>query len=142
MLRPVEDEDLAINAKSGNDVWVLRLIAGLVDFAGMLNSLHNVALESSNIACLSIAANLASFLVVVVGVRRHGFWYLDVGDLEKVGTVVRGMGTEQEAVHAVVFALWFLDVGEPLNRESRPSQSGTGVERLEQTVQSPSLNNH
>lgn len=132
MLRSVKDEDFAVDAKSSNNVRVLRLITGLVDFSRMLNPLHDVALEGSNIACLSIASDLASFLVVVVGVRRHGFGYLDIGDLEEVGTVVRSVCSEQKTVHAIVFALGFLDVREPLNGKRGPSQGSPGAERLEQ----------
>jgi hypothetical protein len=116
MLCPIKDENSTINTKRSNDVWILRLIAGLVDFPGVLDSLYDVAFKGGNIACLSIASNLASFLVIVVGVRCYSFGYLDIGDLEKVGTIVRSMGSEQETVHAIVFAFWFLYVREPLNR--------------------------
>lgn len=115
MLCPIKDENSAINAKSSDDVWVLRLIASLVDLSGMLNSLYNIALEGSNVTCLSVASNLASFLVIVVRVRYYSFGYLDIGDLEKVGAAVRGVSSEQETVHAIVFALWLLDVRKPLD---------------------------
>jgi hypothetical protein len=114
----------------------LRLITGLVDFPRVLNSLYDVALEGGNIACLSIASNLASFLVVVVGIRRHSFGYLDIGNLKEVGTVVRSVCSEQKTVHAIVFALGFLDVREPLNGKRGPSQGSPGVERLEQQFKS------
>jgi hypothetical protein len=35
--------------------------------------------------------------------------------LEKVGAAVRGVSSEQETVHAIVFALWLLDVRKPLD---------------------------
>lgn len=139
MLRSVKDEDFAVDAKSSNNVRVLRLITCFVDFSRMLNPLYDVALEGGNIACLSISSNLASFLVVVVGVRRHGFGYLDIGDLKEVGTVVRSVCSEQKTVHAIVFALGFLDVREPLNGERGPGQGSPGAERLEQPSNRESL---
>lgn len=132
MLRSVEDENFAVDAKSSNNVRVLRLITGLVDFPRVLNPLYDVALERGNIASFSIASNLASFLVVVVGIRRHGFGYLDIGDLKEVGTVVGSVCSQQKTVHAIVFALGFLDVREPLNGERGPSQGRPGAEMLEQ----------
>lgn len=122
VLRPVKDENSTIDTKRGDDVWVLRLIASLVDFARMLNLLYDVALEGGNLACLSIASNLASFFIVVVRVRCHGFGNLDIGDLKEVGTIVGRVGSEQETVNAIVFALWLLDVREPLHSEGWPGQ--------------------
>lgn len=116
MLCPIKDENSAINAKGSDDIWVLRLIASLVDLSRVLDSLYDIAFKGSNVACLSVASNLASFLVIVVGVWHCSFGYLDIGDLEEVGAAVGGVSSEQKTVHAIVFALWLLDVRKPLDR--------------------------
>jgi hypothetical protein len=88
VLRSVEDENLAIHTKSGDDVGVLRLISSLVDFSGMLDLLNNLALDSSDITRLAVATNLTSLLIIVLGIGRHSLWNLNIGNLEKVGALV------------------------------------------------------
>ena len=88
MLRSIKDEDFAIDAKCRKDVGVLRLISSLVHFTRVLNSLNNVALDGSDITRLAIAADLASLLIIIVGVGRHCFGDLNIGDLKIVWTLI------------------------------------------------------
>lgn len=122
VLCPVKDENLAVDAERGDDVWILRLVPGLVDLSRVLNLVHNVALDGRHVARFAVAANLAALLVVVVRVRGHGLGDLDVGDLKVIWAVIRGMGAEKKAMGAKVLTLDILDVWEPLDGESRPGQ--------------------
>ena len=88
VLRPVKDEDLAVHTQSGKDVGVLRLIASLVHLSRVLDLLNNVALDGSDIARLAVAADLASFLIIVVGIGRHSLGDLNIGDLQIVGALI------------------------------------------------------
>lgn len=122
VLGAVKDEDLAIDTKRGDDIWVLRLIPSLVHLARVLNLLDNVALDGSNVAGISIAPNLASLLIVIGWVWRDSFGNLNIGNLQEICALVGRMRAKEQAVHAVVLALWFLDVGEPLDSQSWPRQ--------------------
>lgn len=125
VLCAVENEDLAVNAESGDDVGVLRLVTGLVDLSRMLNLLDDVALDGGNIGGLAIATNFPSLLVVVVRVRSPSLGDLDVSELNEVGALIGSVCAEQEAMDPVVLVFRFLDVGEPLNGECRPSERRT-----------------
>lgn len=116
MFCAVEDEDTAIHGKSRNNVWVLRLITCLVDLTRMLNLVDNVTLDGRHLARLAIPTDLAAILVVIVRVWRGCFGDLYIGDLKIIGTVVRGVRSQQQAVNSVVLALWFLDIRKPLDR--------------------------
>ncbi len=125
VLCAIKDENFAINAQRANNVRVLGLVARLVDFAWVLNLLHNVALDGRDVSRLAVSANFASILVVVIRVRRSSFWYLDIGNLQEIGAVIGSVRSQQQSVHAMVLALGLLHVGEPLYGESRPCQRGT-----------------
>lgn len=88
MLCTVKDEDLAVNAERGNNVGILRLVAGLVDLTRVFDLLYNVTLDGGSVSSLAVAANLTTILIVVVWVGRSGLGYLDIGDLHIVGAVV------------------------------------------------------
>lgn len=88
MLRSIKDEDFTIDAKRRKDVGVLRLISSLVHFTRVLNSLDNVALDGSDITRLAITANLASLLIIIVGVGCHCFGDLNIGNLEIVWALI------------------------------------------------------
>src|SRR6266699_1774088 len=47
VLRSVEDQDLAVDAQSGNDVRVLRLVPGLVDLLRMVDLLDDIEADGS-----------------------------------------------------------------------------------------------
>lgn len=66
MFCPVKNQDPAVNAKSGDDVWVLRLVSSLIDLSGMLNLVHNVALDRRDIPRLAVAANLSPLLIKII----------------------------------------------------------------------------
>jgi hypothetical protein len=121
VLRPVKDKDLAVHAECRENIRILGLVSSLVHFSRMLDLLDNIALDSRDITRLSVATDLTSFLIVVVGVGRHSLGNLYIGNLEIVGTFIRGMSAKQEAVNFVVLALGLLDIGEPLDCEGRPS---------------------
>lgn len=121
VLRSVKDKDLAVHAQCRENIRILGLVSSLVHFSRMLDLLNNIALDSRDIARLSVATDLASFLIVVVGVGRHSLGNLYIGNLKIVGAFIRGMSAKQEAVNFVVLALGLLDIGEPLDCEGRPS---------------------
>lgn len=80
VLCAVEDEHLAVDRQRGNDIRVLRLVASLVDLARMVDLLCDLELDSRS--CLAtMPANLSTFLVIVVGIGRYSFGYLDLGNL-------------------------------------------------------------
>lgn len=99
VLCSVEDEDLAIHTKSGDDVRVLRLISSLVNFSGVLDLLNNLTLDSSDITRLAVATNLASLLIIVLGIGGYSLWNLNIGNLKKVGALIRSVSAKQEAVN-------------------------------------------
>lgn len=86
VLCAVEYEDLAVDAKSRNDIGVLRLITRLVNLAGVVNLLHDVELDSGRLSIrrLGVTSDFPSLLVVVFGVRGHRLGDLDFGDLDVV----------------------------------------------------------
>ena len=127
MLRPVKDENLAVDAERGDDVRILGLVASFVHFAGMLNLVNNVTLDGGNVSRLAVASNLPAILIIVVRIRRHGLGDLHIGNLEVVGAVVRGVRAQQQAVGAEVLAFHIFDIWEPLHCESRPSQGFAGI---------------
>jgi hypothetical protein len=88
VLRSVEDKDLAIHTKSGDNVRILRLVSSLVDFSGVLNLLNDLALDSSDITRLTVATNLASLVIIVLGIGRYSLWNLNIGNLKKVGALI------------------------------------------------------
>lgn len=88
VLGSVEDKDFAIDTKSGDDVRILRLISSLINFSGVLDLLNNLALDSSDITRLTVATNLASLVIVVLGIGRYSLWNLNIGNLKKVGALV------------------------------------------------------
>lgn len=129
VFRSVKDQNLAINAEGSNDVGVLGLKASLVHLSRMLDLLDNVTLDGGNIARLSVATNLATLIVIVAGVRCHSLGNLDIGNLDEVGALIRSVSAEQKAVHSVVLALRFLDVGKPLNCQGWPGE-GSSIEMV------------
>lgn len=122
MLCTIKDQDFSINTKRGDNVWVLGLIACLVDFTRVFDLLDDLKLQSRRIASLAISANLATLLVVVGGVCARRLGYLDISNLEVVRAQVGSVSSKQQTVHLVVFVFGLFDVGEPLNCERRPSQ--------------------
>lgn len=122
MLCAIKDENLAIDTQSSNDIGVLRLIASLVNFSWMLNLVNDVAFESGDITRLAVAANLTPFFIIVCEFWRHSLGNLNMSNLEVIGAVIRRVSTEQKAMSSVVSILWFLDIGKPLDGQSRPSQ--------------------
>lgn len=127
VLGAVEDENLSIYTQGGNDVGILRLVPSLVDLTRVLNLLDNVALDGSDVTGVAIATNFASLLIVVGGIWGNRLGDLDISNLQKVGTLIRRMGSEQQSVHAIVFALGFLDIGEPLDSQCWPRQGRSRV---------------
>lgn len=120
VLGAVKHQDLAINSQRGNEVWVLGAVAGLVDLAIVVDLLDNVPLDCS-LLCLAVASNFASLLIVVARVYLDGLGDLNLGDLKIVRLAFGGVGTNQSSMDAAVLSLGFLDVGEPLDRQGRPS---------------------
>lgn len=97
VFRAIPDHHPSIRAHGSNDVWVLRLIPCLVDFTLVVDLLHNVELDLHRglLGATPISANLASFLVVIIGVGSGGVWKLHMGDLQIVLRIARGMRTNQ-----------------------------------------------
>lgn len=121
VLGPVVDEDPAVDAQGSDHVRVLGLVTGLVDLTGMVDLLDDVHLDGSRLA--AVTANLATILIVVIGVRLGRLWDLDLGNLEVVVGAGRGVSADQKAMHAIVLVLGLLDVRKPLGGQSRPVKS-------------------
>lgn len=125
VLGPVEDQDLAINSESGDDVGILRLVARLVDLARVVDLLGDVELDDGLLSrrCLAaIAADLATLLVVITGVRVGRLWKFYLRNLEIVGLALCSVGSEEQSVDFVVFVLDILDIGKPLRSQRGPLQ--------------------
>lgn len=121
MLCSIKDEDLAVHTEGGNNIGVLGLVSSLVNFPRVLDLLNNVAFDGGNIACLAVATNFSALIVVLVGVGCHSLGDLNVGNLDKVGALIRRVGAEEQSVNPVVLALGLLDIWEPLDSKGRPS---------------------
>lgn len=124
VLGPVKDQDIATAGQGGNQIRVLGAISSLVNLAGVVDLLDNVPLHCSLVA-LSVTTNLATLLIVVGRVRSDILGYLHLGNLEVVLLVVGGVSTDEGSVDADVSSLGLLDIGEPLDCESRPGEGGT-----------------
>lgn len=99
----VEDERPAVGAHGRDDVWVLGLVARLVDLAGVVDLLHNLEVEGP----FGVAV-AADFIAVLADLGQFGgaeVGDLAVGDLEVVLGLVRRVGAEDDAVLAHVGAL-------------------------------------
>lgn len=118
----VEDQNPAVDAECRNHVGVLRLIAGFVDLARVVNLLDNVHPDGSSLA--AIATNLTTVLIVVICIRLSRLGDLDLGDLKVVGCAGGGVCAEKKTMNAMVLALGIFDVGEPLGGQGRPLQGG------------------
>jgi hypothetical protein len=96
MLGLIPNQNSAISAHGCNDIWILRLVSSLVDFAWMGDLLNYVEFHLNGIVTLSsaIPPNLARLLIVIFGIRLNGVWQLDIGYLKIVGLVVGGVGAK------------------------------------------------
>ena len=88
MLCAVENEKLAIDTESGDDVRVLRLVTGLVDLTRVCNLVHDVALDGCDLAGLAVATDLTTVLIVVIWVWCYRLRNLYVCDLQEVGALI------------------------------------------------------
>jgi hypothetical protein len=125
VLGAVEDQDLAINGERGDDVWVLRLVPGLVDLARMVDLLGDVELDDRRLPgrCLAaVATDLTALLIIVARVRVHKLGKLYFRNLEVVGLVLCRVGSEKQSVDRVVLVADILDIGKPLGGQCWPLQ--------------------
>lgn len=115
VLGAVENQDPAVNCECSNDVWVLRLVSGLVDLAGVIDLLRDLESDDGRLpSSTAIATNLATLFVIVGRVRRCGFRNLEFRNLEVVGLAFGCVGTDEQSVDSLVLVLDVLDIGEPL----------------------------
>ena len=88
MLRSVKNENRAVHCESGNQVGVLRTVAGLVDFTRVVDSLHDFEPHGSCIGGsrgFTVATNLTTVVIIVAGIRAYVLGYLDLCDLNMIG---------------------------------------------------------
>lgn len=95
VFRAIENEDSAIHRKGCNNIWILRLIAGLVDFAWMVDLLYDIELDDHRLPLAPVAANFTAFLVVFLRVGFDSLGDLNLGDLEIVGFALGCVGSKQ-----------------------------------------------
>lgn len=103
MLRSIPNHHPPICTHGRNDVRVLWLIPSLVDFAFMVNLLNNVELDLHLMLFGSStkATNLASFFIVVFGIRCIGVWQLYMSNLKVVLSITGSVGTDQKAMGGI-----------------------------------------
>lgn len=128
VLGAVKDEDGAVDGESSNQIGVLRAVARLVHFGGVVDLLGDVPGHALGVG-LAMAADLAALLVVVAGIGGGLGGDGDLGNLDVVGLVVRGVGADEGAVDAAVLASRLLDVGEPLDGEGGPGEGRAGADQ-------------
>lgn len=123
VLRPIKDQDPSIYRKSSDDVGILWLVSSLVDLSRVVNLLRDVEANGRRLArggLASVAADLASILVVVVGVGSNCLGDLDLGNLEVVWLALCSVSSNQQPMDEVVLVLGVLHVWEPLSSQCRP----------------------
>ena len=107
MLRSIPNHHAPIGAHGSNNVGVLWLVSSFVHFSLMIDLLHNVEFHLHDRRFLrsstSVASNFLAFFIVVCGVRCNWFWQLYMSDLKVVGSLIRGMGSDQESMGGEVF---------------------------------------
>src|SRR4051812_45978992 len=103
MLAPVKDQGPPVRTHGSNYVGVLRLITGLVDFAGMVDLLNDVECKGS--FCIAMTSNLARLLIVLGWIRFAEFRNFDACYLKVVLGLSRGIGSEQQTMLAH-FCAW------------------------------------
>lgn len=123
VLGAVEDQNLAVDAQGGDDLGILGLVAGLVDLTGVVDLLHDLELEG--LFRIAVAADLAGLFVKRLEIRGGEIGHVDVGNLEVVLGLARGVGAQDDAVGAQVGALDGPLVGKPLGCQCRPLQGAT-----------------
>ena len=120
MLCSIEDQYPPICAHSGNDVWILRLIASFVHFLRVINLLYNVEFDlpiGQLLACApTITSYLFSIFVIIGSVGRHRLWKLHFGNLYVVGVIILGsrVRSQKQAVYLVVL-IWGSVMGRQLH---------------------------
>lgn len=129
MLGAIEYEDSTLYRECGDNVWVLRLIPSLVDFAGMVNLLDDIKFDnwrrgSRSRRLVTVTANLTAFLIMVVGIRLGHLGNVNFDDLNIVWLPFSGVRSEQESVRPRILVLAILNVREPLCRQGRPLKRG------------------
>lgn len=123
VLGPVENEDRTVDSERSNEIGVLGAVASLIDFAWVINLLHNTPFHSSCIGRgggLAVATDFATVFIVVAHIGANGFGRLDLGNLHMVRLPIRGVGSYKEAVDPTVLAFGLLHIREPLNGECWP----------------------
>lgn len=97
MLRAVPNHHPSICTHSRDYIWVLRLIPRLVDFALVVDLLHNVELDFHGrpFGAAAVAPDFSAFIVVVIGVRGSGIRKLYVSNLQIILSITRSMRAEQ-----------------------------------------------
>lgn len=88
VLCAIKDQKLAIYTECGNNVRVLRLVAGFVDLSRMRNLVHDVAFDGCDVTSFAVTPNFASVLIVVFWVRCCSFGNLHIRDLQKVWALI------------------------------------------------------
>ena len=75
MLGTIKDQYFAIHTHGCDDVWVLWLVAGLVDLTWVINLLLDGHLDASSFAvCVSITSDLLTVLIVLLGIGCGVIW--------------------------------------------------------------------
>jgi hypothetical protein len=96
VLRAIEYENSAVHGECGNDIGILGLIACFVDFARVVDLLHNVEIE--RLFGTSVAANLSSLFVELCQVGHTIVGNLDMGDLNVILRLARRVRSKKYTV--------------------------------------------
>jgi len=120
MLGAVVEEYSAINAPGGNEVGVERIVARLINFAGVVDFLRDV--EHKRAFGSAMSTNLLQILVVFgsIGAGFLKIRYFDRRNLDIVLVLSIGIGAYQHAMLSVLSSGDRFCVWKPLRCERRP----------------------
>lgn len=104
MFGAIKDENLSIDAHRSNNIRVLWLISSLVDLSGVIDLLFNGHLDRGLLAIrrISVATDLPSLLIIVVGTCCDILWQFNVGNLEIILCIVGGMGAYKQSMNSII----------------------------------------
>lgn len=100
----IPDHDTAIGAHCSDDIRVLRLVPGLVDFSLMINFLHDVEFDfHGRLLATAVAANFAFLFIIILDCWDSWIGKLYLSYLEIVLGAVRCVSAEEESMCRVWF---------------------------------------
>lgn len=97
VFRAIPDHDPAVGAHGSDNVWILWLIAGLVDFTLVINLLHNVELDFHGrlLRAAAIPSDLPALFIVVLWIGSRWIGKLDMSNLQIILRIARSVCADQ-----------------------------------------------